>query len=186
MANEKVRFITIHRTQKYDKQFVQMDYENIGAVFGKLTKTGAKNLYIYFMGNKDGYDGKLIASDYANWLGCPYARDGVIFDQSARAKITKQLREGIEQLKKEGYLVEKIEDTVFEFYEYGTKSSESDKKLDVEQKVTDEIKSSENNKKLQNNIVSIDEKKKETKDLIKGLMEQKVTQKTESSGFNFK
>lgn len=186
MAAEKVRVVNIHRTQKYEnKQFVQMDYENIGVVFGKLTKTGAKNLYIYFMSNKDEYCSKLIASDYANWLGCPYAKDGVVFDESARAKINKQVREGLVQLKEEGYLVETVEDQIFEFYEYGTKSSESDKKLDVKQKVTDETESSKSDKKLQNNIISIDEKKKETEDLMKGLVEQKVTQETKSFLFDF-
>lgn len=165
MANEKIRVVNIHRTQKYNTQFIQVDYNNLGIVFGKLTKDGAKNLYLYFMSNKDDYPFQLIASNYANWLGKSYSKDGKIFDESTRSTINKQIREGLKQLLEEGYLVEVIKDVSFEFYEYGTKSSESDKKLYVEQKVIEDTESSENNKKL--------------------YAEQKVTYETDGSGFIF-
>ena len=178
MASEKVRAVNIHRTQKYDTQFIQTDYDNIGVVLGKLTKAGAKNLYIYFMSNKNGYTSRLIASDYANWLGKPYAKDGKVFDESARSTVNKQIREGLTQLIEEGYLVEVIKDVAFEFYEYGIESSESNKNSDVEQKVPEvtdsnnvkqfvlkETKSFENNKELH--------------------VEQKVTYETDGHGFIF-
>lgn len=148
MGAEKARVITIHRTSKYEKQFIQVDYENIGKVFGKLSKTSSKNLYIYFMRNKDGFVSTLSVSDYANWLGDPYAKDGVILNQSIRAKYNKQIREGLDELIEYGYIVGNAQGFVFDFYEFGTKSSESNELLQEEQKVTEVTNCSESDKKF--------------------------------------
>lgn len=149
MANVNTRVFTIHRTAKYNKSFVQLDYENVGVVFGKLTKVGAKNLYIYLMSNKDNYQLTMFAADYANWLGKSYSKDGKVINESLRSAIGKQLNEGIKQLIEEGYLVEVVPNTLYEFYEYGVeeqtgkkvpdekKIPESEEKSQVEQKVPD-------------------------------------------------
>ena len=178
MASEKVRSINIHRTQKYDNQFVQIDYDNIGVVLGKLTKVGAKNLYIYFMGNKDGYTANLIASNYANWLGKPYAKDGKVFNESNRSAVNKQIREGLDQLIEEGYLVEVTKDAVYNFYEYGTKSSESDKSSHVEQIVPDVTKSVTVELKVPDGTKSSESNEN-------SHVEPKVPCETKSSGFIF-
>lgn len=128
--------ITIHRGEKYDPPFVSMDLLNVGLAFGKLTSVGAKNLYVYLMGNKDGFCYQLLPAAYAKWLGFTnyITEDGKV-DKSVYNKVKKQLDTGIEEMIKYGYLKQGVNETVYDFYEYGYDVMESKKKEENQPKV---------------------------------------------------
>ena len=146
MAKTDTRYFSIHKPENYNR-FIQVGFDNAGIAMGKLTKVGAKNLYLYLVSNKNNYDGfELKVANYANWLGIPiYDEEGNKIE-SASATFRKQVKEGIAQLIEEGYLVQRFPN-VYDFYEGGveTNSSECNNQLRMEQSVSEITNSSESN-----------------------------------------
>ena len=85
---------------------------------GRLDKKGSKNLYLYLVSNANNFSFELKVANYANWLGDP------AYDKNGKANETKMntysghIKTGIEEMLKEGYLVEKFPG-VYDFYEDG-------------------------------------------------------------------
>ena len=154
MAKTETRYFSIHKPNNYDR-FIQVGFENAGIAMGKLTKIGAKNLYLYLVSNKNNYESfELKVANFANWLGTP------IFDkngnriESLSATYRKQVNEGIAQMIQAGYLVQKFPN-VYDFYEGGISeinSSESDNQLQMKQIVSENTNSSESNNLLQDEL----------------------------------
>ena len=147
MAKEETRYFITHKPSQYTERFMQVDFKNLGIAMGKLSKIGAKNLYLYLVSNADNFQFELKVANYANWLGDPIF-EGDIKNEGKSATYRKQVNDGIKQLEEAGYLVEKFP-KIYDFYEFGINSSGSNNQLHLEQIVTKETKSSNNDNLLQ-------------------------------------
>lgn len=151
MAKTETRFFSIHKPEIYDR-FIQVGFDNAGIAMGKLTKVGAKNLYLYLVSNKNNFDSfELKVANFANWLGMPLFDENNVRNESLSATYRKQVNEGIAQMLQEGYLVQRFPN-VYDFYEGGanvTNSSECNNLLRMKQSVSEITNSSECNNLLQ-------------------------------------
>ena len=132
MAKTQTKYFIIHKPEKYDDRFVQIGFTALGIAMGKLEKKGSKNLYLYLASNANNYNFELKVANYANWLGDPaYDKNGTPITTKMNT-YSGHIKAGIEELIKEGYLVEKFPG-VYDFYEGGVNDNLSDNEQNVEE-----------------------------------------------------
>lgn len=119
------KIVTVKKTIKYNKNFLQGDIGAIGEAAGKLKPTGFK-LYIYLLGNANDYTFELLPSAFANWQDGGYSENGVILDENKRRAINKSVKDGLDNLIETGY-IEKIGVDKYVFYEKGKEASKEQK-----------------------------------------------------------